>query len=179
MQDFLNTIFGDEVTPERRIAVFTTPDRWTRFFADYRELEIYANQQSATQNVYFGVGLIHGNPKGRGKLADIAGIGAFWCDIDISSPAHPKDNLPKGIEEAKSILGKMPLPPSIIVASGHGLHAYWLLHESLIFENDDDRDRAASLAKRWHGKVCSIAAKQGWGLENLGDLRECFGCREH
>ncbi len=39
----------------------------------------------------------------------------------------------------------MPLPPSIIVASGHGLHAYWLLHEPWLFENDDDRHRAASV----------------------------------
>jgi hypothetical protein len=64
----------------------------------------------------------------------------------------------------------MPLLPSIIVQSGHGLHAYWLFKETWLFESDEERTRAASLAKRWHGKVCSIAAKHQWAIENLGDL---------
>ena len=168
--DFLEQIFGDEVTANRRIAVFTTPNRRTRFFADYQEAGRYAVGQAATQNVYFGVGLIEGNPKGRGKLENIAGIGGLWCDIDISGPAHPKENLPKNIEDAQDILAKMPFRPSIVVFSGHGLHAYWLLHDPWVFETVADRTTAASLAKRWHAKVCAIAAKRGWALENLGDL---------
>jgi putative DNA primase/helicase len=167
---FLKDIFGEELTAKRRIAVFTTPNRRTRFFADYQELERYALDQSPKQNVYFGLGLIEGSPKGRGKLENIAGIGGLWCDIDISGPAHPKKNLPKTVEEAQSILAKMPLRPSIVVFSGHGLHAYWLLHEPWVFETIADRATAMSLAKRWHGKVCSLAAKRGWALENLGDL---------
>jgi len=170
MRQFLEDFFGDELTPECRIAVFTTPNRHVRFFTDYQQLERYAAGQSPTQNVYFGLGLIRGHPKGRGKLADIAGIAALWCDIDLSSAAHPKENLPKSVDEAKSILADMPLMPSVIVASGHGLHAYWFLHEPWIFKGKEDRHDAASLAKRWHAKVCSIAAKRGWTLENLGDL---------
>ena len=168
--EFLTDLFGDEVTSDRRVAVFTTPDRQARFFTDYQEAQRYAVGQSASQNVYFGLGLIRGQPKGRGKLDNIAAIGGLWCDIDISSPAHPKGNLPKNIGEAKSILAEMPLAPSIVVGSGHGLHAYWLLQEPWIFDGDEDRSHAALLAKRWHGKVCSVAAKRGWALENLGDL---------
>ena len=168
--EFLTAMFGDDVTSNRRIAVFTTPDRRTRFFGDRKELVAYAAEQSRTQNVYFGMGLIEGQPKGRGKLTDITGIGTLWCDIDTSGPAHSKDNLPKNLEEAKGILTEMPFPPSVIVSSGHGLHAYWLLQEPWIFDNEGQRARAASLAKRWHGKVCSVAAKHGWALENLGDL---------
>lgn len=170
MERFLEDLFGDELTPDRRIAVFTTPDRQTRFFHDLGQLGLYARQRSSTQNVYFGVGLIRGEPKGRGKYDDIAGIGALWCDIDVRSPAHPKGNLPESVEEANGILSVMPLPPSISVHSGHGLHAYWLLHEPWIFQDDEERKCAASLAKGWHGRVCALAGKQGWALENLGDL---------
>ena len=139
MRHFLENLFGDELTPERRIAVFTTPNRHVQFFVDYQELEHYATEQSPTQNVYFGVGLIQGNPKGRGKIENVAAIGGLWCDIDVSSSAHPKDNLPKSIEEANNLLVEMPLSPSVVVASGHGLHAYWLFQEPWVFDNDQDR----------------------------------------
>jgi len=170
MEDFLKELFGDDLTPEQRVAVFTTPDLHTRFFSDAAEVARYADQQSKTQDVYFGVGLIRGTPTGRGKLQHVAGIGALWCDIDVSGEGHQKQNLPQSTEEAQSILSEMPLAPSIVVHSGHGLHAYWLLQEPWIFAGDDDRQQAASLAKRWHGKVCQVASGRGWALENLGDL---------
>ena len=170
MLELLESLFGEALSPERRIAVFTTPGRRTRLFADYQQLAEYAVQQSRTQNVYFGLGLVAGQPAGRGRLDDIAGIGGLWCDIDVAGEAHPKANLPKSIEEARSLLAEMPLRPSAIVSSGHGLHAYWLLHEPWLFPSDADRQAAAMLAKRWHALVCRKAATRGWGLENLGDL---------
>lgn len=170
MLQLLENLFGEALAPERRIAVFTTPGRQTRLFADYQQLAEYASQQSRTQNVYFGLGLIAGCPQGRGKLADIAGIGGLWCDIDVASDAHPKANLPTSIDEARGLLAEMPLSPSAIVHSGHGLHAYWLLHEPWLFADDAQRQQAATLAKGWHGLVCRKAAARGWALENLGDL---------
>jgi len=150
--------------------VFTKPDGHTRFFHDYGQLEQYARQQAATQEVYFGVGLIAGQPRGRGKAQDVAAIGALWCDVDVRGPAHPRANLPASIAEAEALLAEMPLAPSIIVHSGHGLHGYWLLKEPWVFEDQAQREQAASLARRWHGVVCDLATRHGWTLENLGDL---------
>ncbi len=170
MLQLLENLFGEALSPARRVVVFTTPSRQTRLFADYQQLAEYALQQSRTQNVYFGLGLIAGCPQGRGKLADIAGIGGLWCDIDVASDAHPKANLPTSIDEARGLLAEMPLSPSAIVHSGHGLHAYWLLHDPWLFADDAQRQQAATLAKGWHGLVCRKAAARGWALENLGDL---------
>lgn len=170
MLQLLENLFGEALSPERRGVVFTTPSRQTRLFADYQRLADYASEQSRTQNVYFGLGLIAGRPQGRGKLADIAGIGGLWCDIDVASDAHPKANLPQTIDEARGLLGEMPLSPSAVVHSGHGLHAYWLLHEPWLFTDDAERQKAAELAKGWHGLLCRKAAARGWALENLGDL---------
>ena len=39
MRNFLENLFGDDLTPERRIAVFTTPQRQSRFFVDCGELQ--------------------------------------------------------------------------------------------------------------------------------------------
>lgn len=41
------------------------------------------------------------------------------------------------------------VPASVIVASGGGYQAYWLLTEPLVLQNDEDRDRAKSIQKSW------------------------------
>ena len=170
MRELLESIFGDAPAPERRIAIFTLPSRQTRLFSAYEPVSEYVAQQRDMQNIYFGLGLVAGQPAGRGRFADIAGIGCLWCDIDVACEAHAKPNLPQSVEEAHSLLRQMPLRPSAIVFSGHGLHAYWFLHEPWLFANDEDRQAAASLARRWHALVCHKAALRGWALENLGDL---------
>ena len=170
MREFLETIFGEELPPDLRMVVFSTPSRRRQFFSDITALEKYALAQAATQNTYIGTGLILGAPRGRGKYEDIGGIGALWCDIDIHGPAHPRTNLPASREEARALVERMPLPPSILVDSGHGLHSYWALKEFWTFDDEADRKAAQSLARRWHGLVCNLAATKGWALENLGDL---------
>lgn len=53
----------------------------------------------------------------RGGAADVVALPAFFTDID-----HPTDT-------ALTKLGQASLPPSVIVDSGGGIHAYWLLDE--------------------------------------------------
>jgi len=164
-------MFGDAVGPERRLTVFTTPDLGTMRFAGLEGIEGHALDASRHgREVYFGLGLIRGSPQGRGAAADVAAIGALWADIDMAGPAHPGKALPSSIEEIEGLLGELPLAPSVVVDSGHGAHAYWLLKEPWIFESEADRQRAAGLARAWHGLVCRLAEAKGWKLENLGGL---------
>lgn len=170
MHEFLTHLFGDAVDHRRRLALFTLPEKQTCLFNRIDDAAHYGMSRAESSDVYFGVGLISGSPAGRGKRDDVAGIGALWADIDVHSSVHTSDRLPCNLDEARELLVQLPLYPSVVVSSGHGLHAYWLLHEPWIFENADDRDQAAQLAKAWHGLVCDAAARKGWSLENLGDL---------
>jgi len=167
---FIRDIFGDALSAERRLAVFTVPGQATRFFAGAAEAETYAKEQAAARDVYYGVGLIRGNPSGRGKAKDVAAIGALWADIDMHGPGRETKPLPATLDDARRILERLPHAPSVLVDSGHGLHAYWLLKEPWVFDTDTERERAARLAKGWHGTVCAAAEPLGWHLENLGDL---------
>ncbi|HOI53862.1 MAG TPA: AAA family ATPase [Phycisphaerae bacterium] len=171
MIEFLRDMFGEAVTPERRLTVFTTPDLRTMRFAGLDAVEGHALDASGYgREVYFGLGLIRGSPQGRGTAEDVAAIGALWCDIDMAGPAHPGKALPASIEEVEALLGELPLAPSVVVDSGHGAHAYWLLKEPWVFDDEADRRRAAGLARAWHGLVCRLAEMKGWKLENLGGL---------
>lgn len=64
-------------------------------------------------------------PKGSVRhKRSVAEIALFHADIDEKSIAIPLDDVFK-------VLRELPCPPSVVVRSGHGLHCYWLLKESI------------------------------------------------
>jgi len=70
-------------------------------------------------NVYFGV-----CPRGRrnGSKDAIRNIRCLWVDLDAK-------NVIGGKPEALKRLREFIVPATIIVDSGHGYHAYWVLKE--------------------------------------------------
>ncbi|MCM8794583.1 MAG: AAA family ATPase [Candidatus Omnitrophica bacterium] len=70
-------------------------------------------------NVYLGV-----CPRSReaGTKDAVKLAWCLWIDLDAKS-------FPGGKEEALKRLREFPLPPTVIVDSGHGFHAYWRLKE--------------------------------------------------
>lgn len=63
-------------------------------------------------------------PRKRGTNKDVEAYVALWSDIDFrGDEAAVRDSFWKTIE----IFREAGLEPSIIIESGHGLHAYWLL----------------------------------------------------
>lgn len=171
---FLNLIFADGLTEDQRLVIWSAPDKAREFFADAEAAVEYAQTKADTQNVYFGLGLIHGNPKGRGKLADVAAIGCLWADIDIAGEGHKKTNLPADLSAARRLLDRVGLKPSIIIHSGHGLQAYWLLKELWTFEDAPERHKAATLARRWVATIRAVAGVEGYDVDAVGDLTRVF-----
>jgi hypothetical protein len=51
-------------------------------------------------------------------------------------------------EEARRTLEKVPLPPSIVIHSGGGLHVYWCLNEPLHLQDQEDCQKARSYLRR-------------------------------
>ena len=121
-------------------------------------------------DVYVGVGL-SGQDYGPGHRclsAEIAGIPGLGVDFDIKSAAHPKD-LPGSIEEVLTLIPAL-LPPTIIIATGNGIQAWWLFKEPWIFESDDERQEAATLSARLQTLFRYNASQHGWAFERLSDL---------
>ncbi len=56
------------------------------------------------------------------------------------------------------------------VATGNGGHAWWILKEPLIFENDQDGARTAAAVYRWQTMLRFNAANRGWAFDRLADL---------
>lgn len=72
-------------------------------------------------DVWFGLGARN---KKRGKAEDVCLLSCLWADIDAEKFSS------KSKEEALAFVESLPLSPSIVVDSGGGLQAYWLLDYS-------------------------------------------------
>lgn len=76
------------------------------------------------------------------KRRDLEACGHLWAlfvDIDYKDSSE---------DAARAKLAAFPLPPSIVIASGGGLHCYWLLVEPIDLQNG-----GAGLAKRLLGAL--------------------------
>ena len=83
------------------------------------------------ENCFFGVSTRR--TPASGALDNSRDLPALYIDIDFKDTAEP---------EARQRLAASPVPPSAVVRSGVGLHAYWFLKECV----ELSRDAAAATA---------------------------------
>ena len=106
-------------------------------------------------HVYFGVCTRNKEAKGsrQGTKQYLDRLPALWADLDCkvfgSLPA------------AQTALKRYPFPPSIIVFTGHGYHAYWVLDEPIRLE-DAPRSRLEAALK--------VLQVDLFGADNVSDL---------
>ena len=166
--EFLESLWAEKPS-DLYILIWTLQNKRSRWFQNVEDAAAFVDS-CRDQDVYVGVGLSprdHG-PSRRCPSEEIAGIAGFWADFDLQSEAHPKA-LPATIPQALSITPSA-MPPTIVVATGNGAHAWWLFKEPYIFEGDDDRRDAARLAARWHTLLRLNASARGWAFDRLSDL---------
>lgn len=96
------------------------------------ELPSIIKKQLNEKNIYFGAALRR--EQGRGKKEDCSVLTALYADIDVGEAGHKKKPFFNNHDRALAHIRRIPLKPSIIVNSGHGLHAYWLLQVPIIID---------------------------------------------
>jgi hypothetical protein len=170
---FLQALFGEVLDGWH--AVFSLPSRSARWYAgyDFEQAAAAAELLSGQgQDVYTTVAFFAG-PRGsddRGNAQDAAGIVGLWLDLDVNDPAHKKVNYPPTLEDALALLDATGLQPSLVLHSGHGVHAWWLFREPWQFETAEEREQAADLAQRWQETVRVLAGRHGWAVDSTHDL---------
>lgn len=98
------------------------------FYEDPDELFTAALRESHHgRNVWFGVHPLVERPEGgRGAADDILSVGCLVADLDWLSDAHADQTLPME-RDVRTMLDGFTPAPSIIVETGHGVQAYWML----------------------------------------------------
>lgn len=178
--DFLHAIFSGK--PEKQHILIWELNKSggeeiknSRFFTGIQQAADYATAtKTPGTDVYFGVGTLATKPRyGRGKLDHIGGIGAVHIDIDVAHAdkrVHKKGNLPPTLDAAIEFATGVQITPSIIVSSGYGIHAYWLLKEFWTFNNADDRATAGKLIETWQRMFKWRASHNSWDVDATQDL---------
>lgn len=139
-----------------------------RWFQDIVKAGEYAGSVTG-ENVYFSMGIFakaHGASKG--KAADVVGLGAFGCDIDIDGGNHKKKNLAPSIDEAMWILDTAfdkDCRPSLVTQTGGGIQAFWIFHEPWIFADDFDAQEGRELYAKMVRYLQSVAMRKNYAVD--------------
>jgi len=173
--EFLKRVYGKLRDGYLSVTILENGKSRTRWF-DSRHLDemaAYAVEAGKTYNTYFGV-----NPRGkalgefrRGDREDITAVIGTYTDFDIKGDAHKEKNLPETKEVLMAFLMALPIPPTIIIESGNGIHAYWLFEEIFCISNEASRDYIEKIVKGWEGFVKDKAFREyGWKFDSVSDL---------
>ena len=170
--EFFQVLYPEET--EGHTYLWTLPDKRTQVFSVTTHAEIVRTARKigdTGKDVYFSVGVSERLFKAheRAKSADIVAIPGLWVDIDIAGYAHAAKALPPDYIAARALLPET-LDPSIVVHSGHGIHAYYLFRELLDTRTDEERGAAEELLRRLQGAVRARAAEHGWHVDSVPDL---------
>ncbi len=172
IKQFLEVLWGDDHL-QHFLCIWTPAGKISNYFNDIELAAKHCQHLAANnQDAYMGVSLApeQYGPNRRLQAQYAAGIPGLWLDIDYQDEAHSKANLPENQEAALELLKELPVEPSIIIHSGHGLQAWWLFQEPWIFDTDAERQQAADLAKAWNSTAQYLAAKHMWTVDSTHDL---------
>lgn len=174
IQDFLECLWPQN--PGGVFFLFTQNGNWGgknhpfEMTGTWDEIAEYAEDLDSRGNVYFAVGVQELKDSITRTADGVSAIPGFWCDIDVRGDGHVKAALPGTIEEAIRFVNGLFMKPSIIVASGGGLHCYWLFNNPWVFSCTDERSRAQTLSRRFGDYVIAEGQKFGWKLDNVSDI---------
>lgn len=174
-EEFIRILWGGIITTMWSY-LWTKGDKQTRWFTTNQTLEMIAKAQELANDgddVYFGVAFTAApKEKGRAILGDIRGVTSFAMDIDVQSKtAHKQEALPATVDEALEWLLNLILPPTMVVFTGYGIHAYWVLDKLINIDNDIERERVATIAKDLQAFLRHHALQDyGWKLDATHDL---------
>ena len=192
---FLQTLYPEleRSSPDRsgRLVLWTKSRRSGKKHTDWPHSLVQAARLARSyrrsRDVYFGVALQDrdralaiarrrrpriGKAAVRGSEASATALPALWADLDVAGPGHSSQRLPPDRAAALGLLVAVPVPPSIIVDSGGGLHVYWLLREPLTLASGADRRGAKDLVRRLQAALGRRAADHGWGVDNTANLAQ-------
>jgi DNA-binding Lrp family transcriptional regulator len=177
IERYLRLLYGDD--PRGYLAICTfNPAPVVRWFeaGERKRLVPRIEALSQTQSVYHSIGLhaekLDGNQ--RGGVNHVSGIPGLYLDVDWADPVHKSTNLPPNPDAALALIAEFPLPPTLIVRSGHGYQAHWLFPEPWMFDNDAERAEAQDLSDRFQRTMIAKAAAHGWSMDTTGDLARVF-----
>lgn len=165
--DFLAALFGDTFPAGLKAALWTKGDKTSHYLTVPGDAEAFAGGD----DVYVAACLSEVTPSNRRlKARDAKGIGGFWIDVDLPGPEDPAGKkVARDRDEAMELI-EHALEPTMLVNSGYGIQAWWLLTEPWVFAGDEDREQAARIEHGWEVLHRNRARAAGFNIDSVHDL---------
>ena len=170
--DFLALLWGEELPapvyawmlPRRKSIWFVNLDHVNTTLSRYEDCDIYTGAGLAPRgNV--------GQSNKRVTQDEVAGLAALWADIDIAHPVHDSKKIYAPSQEAAlELIDELPLEPTLLVNSGHGLQAWWVFDQPWIFADQEDHRQARTLSQYWTDQIAAVFATRGWHVDSVQNL---------
>jgi hypothetical protein len=176
--EFFRALFGHPALAGLNFATWEKRNKTSRFWGCYASQGFAAAAEECERlaeasDVYVGTcpyvaAKAHTE---RGRESDAGALVALWADVDIQNPgAHAASALPRSRDEALEFLDRLPRSPTIVVDSGYGFQAWWLLNEPVLIRTPEERTAARRLVEGWGNHILSQAGMRGWKLDRVFDL---------
>lgn len=166
--DFISTVFGNQFPDGASVMLFEMGQARPRTHSIRQPGEVAdlvdASRREKT-NLYVAVAYQDAKVRSIGSRRNTAataiGIPAMWLDIDV------KDGGAADLEHARAIAEAV-TTPTVIVHSGGGLHAWWVLDEPWMFIDQADRSHAEACSRGW--QEAHRHANPGIHIDSTHDL---------
>jgi hypothetical protein len=124
-------------------------------------------------NIHFAV--LPRDRRNNYKLSERFLLTCLWVDIDIG-----KGKAHKSTKHALRQLARFGLKPTIVIQSGHGIHAYWCLKKPIVVDSETAKRLLRAIASITGGDLQSAEPARLLrlpGTSNWKDTRNPKSCR--
>lgn len=153
--EFLELLWGER--PPGQVQVWRLSDRKSFYPPSGLAADIHAGRPDVFTCVALAWARADKSPRRRPSARHAVALAGMWLDID----AQGEDAL----QVARAIC-----EPTLLVSSGHGLHAWHLFEEPWAFASGDEQRAGALMAAQWQALHRKAAARRGLGLDHTHDL---------
>lgn len=135
--EFLNDIVGLSGNQKIELRLLDAEGQATSYFFRRAEKAVeFAGKESGKRHVFFGAAPRKSSAT-KGRKADVAALSAVWIDLDRKGRTT--------MAALRNKLDQFLLPPSYIVFTGGGYHAYWRLREPVEVDEAENVLKALQL----------------------------------
>lgn len=170
-QKFYELLFG---YAEGQIVGWASVDGRSRWYSRWQDLERWATTKGREHDAYFSCLTRHPdlppNIKERGKAQHTYELCGLWADIDYQHPVHKKSAKLPTRDEAFEFILSLPIPPTVIIESGHGFQIWWMLKEPYTILDEVERRYVESITFGWQAQIRRLIGDRGWVIDSVADL---------
>jgi hypothetical protein len=167
--DFLIALWGSAPPAGQLIQIWELERRRS----SYLRAPIGAAGLEGRHDLYTAVALVSHRsnlgPRQRARADQATAIAGLWLDADVDGGPDGKTGaIPD--QPTAATLTEAIAPPTLLVSSGYGVQAWWLLDEPWRFSSRDEQSQGALMSAQWHALHRAVAQARGWGLDHTHDL---------